>query len=70
MFIPVFVSCLIVICRLIDTQQFLFSFNPSCLESTHNTHSRLMNFNSYNNHNIQYRPSKARHYEQCNAHDI
>ena len=39
MFIPVSVSCLIVVCRLVDRQQFLFSFIPGCLESTHNTYN-------------------------------
>ena len=69
MFIPVSVSCLIVVCRLVDRhnnfyfQLFLAAWNQLITLI-------ILNFNIYdkNTCNIQYRPSLARNYEQCNAH--
>ena len=53
MFIPVSVSCLIVVCRLVDKHNNFFSFIPACLESTHNIITLIiMNVNIYNNNTI------------------
>ena len=60
MFIPVSISYLIIVSRLVDRQNnfylFLVAWNQLITLI-------IMNSNIYNNNNIQYRPSYARHYK-------